>query len=515
MNKKLLPIILVGVIFLSVVIFYAPTNNWNWDPSFYYAQIRSPIIENDLNFRNETITRDICTPATVTGLQGSIWPIGPGILWSPFFLLAHLFVSIVIPAKANGFSVPYIALVSFGSAFYGMAGVFILYKVCRYYAGRFLSIITVLLTLFATPVFYYIYRQPIMPHSTGFFIAALLLLCTIMLIKNQIDQKWSGLIFGVLVGLSFLLRWAGILVVIFPLVYFISAITQSVKARDPRELRRWIIQIFVGVLSFVLTISPQLALWQRLYANFLVMPQGAGTFVDNLLPINLFKVFFDTNRGIIFWCPFVLIGMLGIIRIPELKLRIPGLIYLVSQIIIIGYRLDWFSGGGFGARYFVELLPMLAVGFICLVRGFSEKPVARVALAILAAALIIHQFVLVYVVEQAINNWLNFADYLKGLPLGKRWQLNSLIRLVKNPGLWFEFRPYTSFLRQSILVNLVSGVLDLRAYLISATAAVLAPLAVVLVLWTKKLKRSMLLPYIPIGVVMYMVTWAVYLTVVG
>jgi hypothetical protein len=104
--------VLWAVLFTAgVVWFFGPTDNWSWDPSFYYAQLRSPIIEHDLDFRNETVTGGIVTRYTEKGLQGSAWPIGPGILWSPFFLVAHGLVAVMAPAYATGFSFPYIALV--------------------------------------------------------------------------------------------------------------------------------------------------------------------------------------------------------------------------------------------------------------------------------------------------------------------------------------------------------------------------------------------------------------------
>ncbi len=515
MNRRLVLLILMVAGFLVMVIFYGPTDNWTWDPSFYYAQIRSPIIENNLDFRNETNTSSIVTPITVTGLQGSAWPIGPSLLWSPFFLLAHLLVLITIPAKANGLSTPYIALVSFGSAIYGLAGLLVLYKICRNYGEKYVSIIAVLLSLAATPLFFYIFHQPIMAHTTSFFVAAILYLYYIMLTKNQISGKWSGLIFGVLIGLSFLMRWSGIFFIIFPILFYMNQIIGSVRAKDIHELRRLVIQIFIAMTAFVVTISPQLSLWQRLYGNFLTIPQDSATFVGSILPINLFKVFFDTNRGLLFWSPFILIGMVGIIRIPEQQIRLSTIICLVSQVILIGYRVDWFSGGGFGARYFIELLPMIAVGFICLMTGFSLKPIGQVILASLAIILIAHQSVLLYAVEQSINGWLNFVNYLKGNPLGERWQLNSLIKLAKNPGLWFAPRPFTSIYRQTILVSLLAGVRDYRAYIISGSAAVLTPLIIFLAYWIRKYKHDVLLLVIPIGVALYMAAWAVYLMLVG
>ena len=76
-HRYWVPIALTGLALIGILIWYGPTDNWTWDPSFYYAQLRSPIIENDLDFRNETITTRIEMPTTATGLQGSPWPVRP------------------------------------------------------------------------------------------------------------------------------------------------------------------------------------------------------------------------------------------------------------------------------------------------------------------------------------------------------------------------------------------------------------------------------------------------------
>ena len=499
----------------GVIVFFSPTENWSWDPSYYYAQIRSPIIENDLDFRNETITNGVATRVTVTGLQGSAWPVGPSLLWAPFFLLAHFIVLLINPAKATGFSFPYISLVSFGSALYGMIGVLILYKICRYYGNKYISIITTVLCLGATPLFYYIFRQPLMAHSTGFLVSAIMFLFYIRLTDNQISRDWSGLTFGVLLGLNFLMRWTGILFAIFPVTYFATQIIKAVREKNSPESRFLIKQICIMIAGFGLMITPQMALWYRLYGKFLVIPQGASTFVANILPINTLKVFFDTNRGLLFWSPFVLIGMIGIVRIPKLEIRISAAICFVSQVVLIGYRADWFSGGVFGARYFIELLPMLAVGFICLVRGFSMKTAGQLLLAVCTIVLVVHQSVLIYAVEHPFDGYIDIVKYILGQPLGVRWQLNSFIMQFRNPGLWLKPWLYGVQDRQTILINLVAGVRDLRAYRIPGTAALLTPFAVIGVLWIRKYTHKINLLIILLGVIMYMVAWSFYYLVVG
>ncbi len=466
-------------------------------------------------FRDETVTQGIATEVTVTGLQGSPFPVGPSILWSPFFLLAHLIVIIINPAKATGFSFPYIALVSFGSSLYGLAGLFVVYKACRYYGGKFISILTVFLTLAATPLIYYIFRQPIMGHTTIFFISALLYLTYIFLTENRIRRNWSGLLFGVLLGLSVLMRWSAILFIIFPITYYTSQIIQAMKAKDSGAIRSLAIQICVAIACFGLTITPQLALWKRLYASFLVVPQGDTFIRGSILPINMLKVFFDTNRGLLFWCPFILIGILGILRIPNKEIKISTLTSIIGLILLISYHQDWYGGGAVGTRFFIEVLPLVAVGFVCLTNKLTLKPFGKVGLVALTSVLVLHQSVLIYEVEQGLNSLLDIDNYNKGKPIGLSWQIKGFIQLIKNPGVWFAPRPDIEQRRQAIMVNLLRGVTDFRAYVIPATAAVLTPLVLLVGFWARKYNYKNLLPIILIGVVIYMVGWAVFLLLIG
>ncbi len=195
---------------------FGPTDNWSWDPSFYYAHIRSPLIERDLDFRNETKTGSIELEYTATGLQPTLWPIGPSLLWSPFFLIAHSLTLVFNPAEANGFYFPYIALVSLGSMLYGAAGLAIIYKLCRRFSGAREALIVTGLCLGATPLFFYMFRQPIMAHTTGLIATAALVYAYVKISVEPRLHSRSGLLFGVLLALCFLTRWQGLLMGIVP-----------------------------------------------------------------------------------------------------------------------------------------------------------------------------------------------------------------------------------------------------------------------------------------------------------
>lgn len=504
--------IVVGLV--GMIVFFGPTDNWSWDPSFYYAQLRSPIIENDLDFSNETIITRGGTRKTVTGLQHSPWPIGPSILWSPFFLVAHLVVLIVRPSLADGFYFPYITLVSLGSAIFGIVALIMIYRICRYFGNKSISVVTTLLCLGATPLFFYIFRQPIMAHTTGLFASASIVLVFIVLADNQQLKNRSGLMFGVCLGLNFLTRWAGVLLAVLPLTYFIDKFLIANREKNFLEIKSILRQILIMGVTFVLTISPQMILWYRIHRKLIVSPQGARGFIDSILPINLFDVFVHTNRGLVFWSPFILIGMFGITRIPDKRMKLASIIYMLSLILLIGYRRDWYSGGGFGARYFIESLPLLAIGFVILWRSVPRFISGNLFFSCLSAALVLHQLVLMHAVEFGAAGWINLGNYSNGEPIGLGWQYQSLLKLLKDPNLWLLPRPYVGQDRQTILVNFLAGVKDLGTYLIPGLAVILSPMAVISLSLLRRIKIAHL-RVISVGIMVYMVLWSIYLLVIG
>ena len=252
--KRLIPTLFCASVALIIfIVFFSPTNNWSWDPSYYYAQLRSPIIDNDLDFRNETITNGVITKVTITGLQGSVWPIGPSIFWSPFFLLAHIYMRIAHPLKANGFYFPYIALVSLGSSFYGIIGLTVIYKTIRQYADRFISGLTIFLCLCATATFFYIFRQPIMAHTSSLLASAAFIYIYLNVSKGRLPIWTSGLLFGVFLGLNFLTRWSGILIVILPISFYISRWVVAFRAKETKTQEVIFSQLIILVFAFLVT----------------------------------------------------------------------------------------------------------------------------------------------------------------------------------------------------------------------------------------------------------------------
>lgn len=497
-----------------MLVFFGPTDNWSWDPSFYYAQLRSPIIENDLDFRNETITGGLEMQFTATGLQHSPWPIGPSILWSPFFLVAHILVLLVNPQQATGLSAPYVALVSLGSGLYGAFGVLVIYRICRFFGGRYLSLLTSILSACATPLFFYIFRQPIMAHTTALLATGLVVWIYLLLQHNQLPVRKSGLLFGVFLGLSFLTRWSGLLIGVFPLAFYVGLMQRAIKEKDGAAMKAVSLQILILAGSFLSTILPQMALWYRIHNRFLILPQESVAFVDSILPVNTLNVFLHTNRGLLLWAPFVVLCLFGIPYVSDLRLKSISLAYVLSMILLIGYRVDWFSGGGFGARYFIEALPVLAIGFMSLWKGNLDDLSMKALLCVCVIAFIAHQFTLLHAVEHAVEpGWVDWTNYLRGKPVGGKFQVESFVRLLKNPGLWFLPRPYVAPERQTILVSYLTGQRNLDVYLVPGIATVFALLLAVPITVLRNRIDESCLTSLSLMTMIYMMLWFLYLLV--
>lgn len=505
--------LLTACLLLLIIFAYGPTDNWSWDPSFYYAHIRSSIIDGDLNFYNDTQTGSIEVQPTQTNHQPSLHPIGPGLLWSPFFLVAHLITTISNPSQADGLSLPYIAAVSVASMVFAGIGLLIVYKLTKRYSDRFAAIIACLLCLAATPLFFYIFRQPISAHSTTLLITASMVWVFVSLEEEKIPFRWSGLLFGSLLGLIFINRWSGLIMAVYPLVFYIKVILSSYRGKKMANLTQILIQTAISLGAFLIAISPQIIAWLHIYGKFLVIPQHEGMLISELKEINLLALFFASNRGLLTWAPFIFLGMLGLFWIKDRSLKIAAILHALLLIIILATRTDWYGGGLFGTRYFLEVLPVIAIGFVSL---WSAIPISdRIKPAILvlfSAVAVTHQFVLMHAVEFGIEQgWINLKNYLVGKPVGLRFQWLSFQRLASDPESWLVPRPYVDQERQTIAVNILASACNLKNCTIQAVALAIAPILVVSMALIDKYFKLSYLPYLMGVLLAALLTWSAYL----
>jgi hypothetical protein len=79
-------------------------------------------------------------------------------------------------------------------------------------------------------------------------------------------------------------------------------------------------------------------------------------------------VAFSVRKGLLFWTPLVALGLAGL---PLLRSRAPALLIATPVVLAASFWLmaswsQWWYGGSFGQRAFVDSLPLLAIGIAAL-----------------------------------------------------------------------------------------------------------------------------------------------------
>ncbi|MCH2254723.1 MAG: glycosyltransferase family 39 protein [Vicinamibacterales bacterium] len=376
----------------------------------YFAALRSVYFDRDLHYANEYahfIGRDPVAHAglrpymegeTPTGYRLNDAPIGTAVLWSPFYVAADIGVaaarSLGAAVPRDGYAWPYVWAVCLGSLFWGTAGMFLAYRLCRAYASRTASLWGVVAIWFASPVVFYLYITPAMAHANSMFAVSLFLL---LWQRGRVDRAARGwVILGAAAGLMILVRelnWLLLLVLAVDETQGILHVVQSAdgqRVRGAPLVRAAVVEWWrrsVGYLCFAvalgIVVAPQLYVYQTLNGTFGPTPFVVEKF--SLLPRYAFAVLFSGFHGLFSWHPVTLVAVLGLAalwrRAPWVAAAL--VVFVAAQVLVIGSYETWWGGASFGARRFINCTAIfslgLAVGFGTLRGRFRHLAAASIA----------------------------------------------------------------------------------------------------------------------------------------
>jgi len=147
-----------------------------------------------------------------TGRHINFAPLGSGLLWSPFYLLAHLGVLAACGAgmevAADGFSWPYVAAVCYASALYGFLGLLLigpwLADVAGLPVGRFAALGSLILAFMAIPTIVSVSEDALHNVPVSIRNSSLALGATRWqtIVKAVLPAARSGVIAAVLLGMG-------------------------------------------------------------------------------------------------------------------------------------------------------------------------------------------------------------------------------------------------------------------------------------------------------------------------
>ncbi len=405
-------LVLVGI--ASLVLF--TPRLYGADEIKYFAPLRSVYFDGDIHYENEYayfIERDPVAHAglvslrdhvTSTGRRLNDGTIGSALLWAPFYVAADGFVVVArwlgseIPR--DGFSWPYIWAVSFGSLFWGTIGLFLTYRLCREYADSNSSTAALIGIWFATPVVFYLYITPPMAHANSLFAVSLFLFVWI----NTRDERqlWEWGILGASAGLMVLVRELNWLVLLAPAVdelgeaWDVYRVARAESALDSRGLfTSWWNRFrfrtggyVVAAVPMLLLVTPQFVVYRMLHGTFGPTPFILDKFES--LPIHAGEVLFSGFHGLFSWSPITLIGVIGLLALSAARngrVALALATVFVAQVLIIGSYDTWWGGASFGARRFINCMPIFAIGLAALLTGLRSRAY-RVAVAGVAVLIV-------------------------------------------------------------------------------------------------------------------------------
>jgi len=365
----------------------------------YFSYLRSLVFDQDVEFGDEYERFYAADPnglagfkstfldrrETDTGRHINFAPLGCALLWSPFYLLAHVGVlaarAFGARVAADGFSFPYVAAACYASALYGLAGLLLVHETLRAH-GRIpepAATLSVAGLWLATPLLYYMTLAPAFSHAPGVFAVALLVWLSLRAAARPRSSVWEWAMIGAAGGLAALVREQDGLFLIIP---------GGLLLYHARAGRAWGAALARGAamgVAAVLVFSPQLFAYRALTGRF-----GPSRLVARKMSWSsphLLQVLFDPGHGLFAWSPLLLVATAGLVylvwRRRDATVALLALALLL-QVWINGAVESWTQAGAFGARRFVSSTPIFAWGLAALL---AAVPARRLRLAVLALAL--------------------------------------------------------------------------------------------------------------------------------
>lgn len=405
----------------------------------YYAYLRSFFFDHDLDFRNEysyfasvlpqdsqSLASTFLDMSTKTGHAPNTWPIGPAILWTPFFLTGHTFAKSLSSLGQNvtldGYSPPYQLAVALGSAIYAFAGLVLVYQICRQYCHEHSSLLAILLIWFGTSLTAYMYFIPSMSHACAFFSVSLFFYLWYRTRYARPLKAWLAL--GMAAGLMTLQRFQDGAFVIVIAIELLLLLMAWIRKREWKRILALGIPVLIFMAGAVLTFLPQMVVWRIIYGKSLpnVQKETLGYTFDWAHPRTI-QVLFSSHHGLITWTPIVAFGLVGLYFLSKkdgMLITVLTGAFLLQLYVVSSWQI-WFQGASFGGRMFISCTIVFVLGLAALLEWFSNRVSMR-CLALVGSFFVIWNYLLLFqygtgmIPREGDISWFQVMRNIAGIP---------------------------------------------------------------------------------------------------
>lgn len=421
-DRRLLAIggVLLAVYLAGTAAFAKPNGRVVFgDATHHFVQLRSLVFDRDLHFQDEYVriyelrggepgTEWIFTDLTSTGHVRNYMPIGPGLLWAPLYL-ALSGVLVVLGwmgaiAPPDGFETVLQLCPGITGVLAATGAAILAARIARRYVDRTTAEWAVVATWLGTHALYYSLVSPAYSHTASMLAVSAFFAAWIGQRDAPSLARFAG--WGALAGIAALMRWQEAVLIVVPLV-------EAARWRVTFG-RRLVAAVTVGA-AWLVAFLPQMLVWTVLYGQPFALPQGPS-FMQWTDP-HLFAVLLSDNHGLFIWAPLLALAAMGLVtfirRHPAEGLPI-ALFVLISW-YVNGAVADWWAGEAFGARRFLSLFPLFALGLGTWLHLPARARAWRGWKPILTLALCAANALLLFQYELFMKGYRAIAPYPHGL----------------------------------------------------------------------------------------------------
>ena len=354
----------------------------------YFSHLRSMVFDRDLQFANEYQHFHDRDPAGLAGFKETFLdkrepqtgghinftPVGCALLWSPFYLLAHAGVLLAralgAGVAADGFSLPYVAAVCYGSALYGFLGLLLAHEALRRWGavddGTAATIVAAL--WWGSPLLYYMTIGAGFAHSTSIFTVGSVLWLSLRAWERGSWNVREAAVVGFAGGIAALMYEKEALYLVVPATLLGGWARKTGRLADAaRALAA------MGAASG-LAFAPQLLAYRCLNGTY-----GPSSLVRRKMIYgspHFFEVLVDPAHGLFVWTPLAAVAFLGLVALLWRRkdvLAAALVLAFLLQVWICGSVDSWHQAGAFGSRRFVSATPVLAFGLAPMVTAVQSR----------------------------------------------------------------------------------------------------------------------------------------------
>ncbi len=349
----------------------------------YYALLRSPVLDGDLDFVNDFAGLGAKPVLSPRGEITSRVAMGVSLFWAPHFLLAHL-LALAGLGPADGFGPLYQAAVTAASYVYGFAALLVIEGLLRRRTSRAVALLVVLAIWLATPLHFYMTANPSMSHGVSVFAATAMVWRWLRVRGAEDPRQWA--LVGVAGGLAALVRPLDAVLLVIPVL---DLVLRRGKRVLPPLAGLLIPPALLGLL--------QLALWFAMYGPGFTSVVREQNLVGGIEP-HVLDFLFAARHGMLTWTPVYALALAGWVVWAGRERRFPLLFAAAFALAVLvnSTTSDWWGSDSFGQRRMLALTPLFAFGLAELVDWFRRRPLVPVAAGLALLALWNLQFEYVY-----------------------------------------------------------------------------------------------------------------------